>query len=65
LIPILFIPVGIVTSLGGAIAATNVLINSLLAELMTNIHTFLVIGTNHVGDDIYVVFGLFVNLSIE
>ena len=54
LIPLLFIPIGIVTTLGGALAAGNVLINSLLAEIMTNIHTFLVIGTNHVGDDLYV-----------
>jgi fatty acid desaturase len=26
----------------------------LLAEVMTNLHTFLVIGTNHVGDDLYI-----------
>ena len=54
LIPLLFIPIGIVTAIGGAVAATNVLINSLLAEVFTNLHTFLVIGTNHVGDDLYV-----------
>jgi len=53
LIPLLFIPVGIVTAMGGAVAATNVLLNSLLAEVFTNLHTFLVIGTNHVGDDLY------------
>ncbi|MEO1878341.1 MAG: fatty acid desaturase [Methylococcales bacterium] len=53
LIPLVFIPVGIITALGGAIAATNVLINSLLAEVMTNIHTFLVIGSNHVGEDLF------------
>jgi len=53
LIPLLFIPVGAVTAIGGTIAATNVLINSLLAEVITNLHTFLVIGTNHVGDDLY------------
>ncbi len=53
LIPLLFFPVGVVSTLGGAIAASNVLINSLLAEVMTNIHTFLVIGTNHAGEDLY------------
>ena len=53
LIPLLFIPVGIVAAVGGAVAATNVLINSLLAELMSNLHTFLIIGTNHVGEDLY------------
>jgi len=54
LIPLLFIPVGIVAGIGGAIAATNVLINSLFAEVITNLHTFLVIGTNHVGEDLYI-----------
>jgi fatty acid desaturase len=53
LIPLLFIPVGIVTAIGGTVAATNVLINSLIAEVFTNLHTFLVIGTNHVGEDLY------------
>ncbi len=53
LIPLLFIPVGAVMAVGGAVAATNVLINSLLAEAFTNLHTFLIIGTNHVGDDLY------------
>lgn len=54
LIPLVFIPVGIVTAIGGTLAATNVLINSLMAEVFTNLHTFLIIGTNHVGDDLYV-----------
>lgn len=54
LIPLLFFPIGIISTLGGAIAASNVLINSLFAELMTNVHTFLVIGTNHTGEDLYV-----------
>ena len=53
LIPLLFIPVGIITAVGGLVAATNVFINSLLAEVITNLHTFLVIGTNHVGEDLY------------
>ncbi|KAF3980921.1 MAG: fatty acid desaturase [Methylococcales symbiont of Hymedesmia sp. n. MRB-2018] len=54
LMPLLFIPVGIIMTVGGTVAATNVLINSLLAEVISNIHTFLVIGTNHVGEDLYV-----------
>lgn len=54
LIPLLFIPIGAVMAIGGAVAASNVLINSLLAEVITNLHTFLIIGTNHVGDDLYV-----------
>ena len=45
LIPLLFIPVGMVMSIGGAVAAKNVLINSLIAEVFTNLHTFLIIGT--------------------
>ncbi len=54
LIPLLFLPIGILAAVGGAIAATNVLVNSLLAEVMANIHTFLIIGTNHVGEDLYI-----------
>jgi fatty acid desaturase len=54
LIPLLFIPVGIVMSIGGAVAAKNVLINSLIAEVFTNLHTFLIIGTNHVGEDLFI-----------
>ncbi len=54
LIPLLFFPLGAMTAIGGMVAVTNVLINSLLAEIITNLHTFLVIGTNHVGDDLYV-----------
>jgi len=34
-------------------AALSVLVNGLLAELVTNLHTFLVIVTNHAGDDLY------------
>ncbi len=45
IIPLLFIPFGVV-------AATNVLINVLFAELLTNLHSFLVIGPNHTGDDV-------------
>lgn len=45
LIPLLFIPLG-------PIAVVSVLINSLLAEIITNLHSFLVIVPNHTGDDI-------------
>lgn len=45
LIPTLFLPLG-------AVAATNVFLNSLLAELFTNLHSFLVIGPNHTGEDV-------------
>jgi fatty acid desaturase len=44
-LPLLFLPLG-------AVAATNVLINSLFAEILTNLHSFLVIGPNHTGDDV-------------
>jgi hypothetical protein len=27
--------------------------NSLLAEALTNLHTFIVVGPNHAGDDLY------------
>jgi fatty acid desaturase len=33
--------------------AMNALISLLLAELMTNFHSFVVIATNHAGDDLY------------
>ncbi|PTQ87227.1 fatty acid desaturase family protein [Agitococcus lubricus] len=45
LIPLLFIPLG-------PIAVINVWINTLLAEIISNLHAFLVIVPNHVGDDI-------------
>jgi fatty acid desaturase len=45
IIPLLFIPFGVV-------AATNVLINVLMAEVITNLHSFLVIGPNHTGEDV-------------
>ncbi|MDH5231128.1 MAG: fatty acid desaturase [Gammaproteobacteria bacterium] len=44
-IPTLFLPVG--TS-----AAVSVLITSVIAEIFTNLHSFLVITPNHTGDDI-------------
>jgi len=45
LAPLLFLPLGVV-------AATNVLLNSIMAEAFTNMHTFLVIVPNHAGDDV-------------
>jgi fatty acid desaturase len=36
----------------GPIGAINVFINSLLAEIFTNIHSFIVIAPNHTGDDL-------------
>lgn len=45
-LPALFLPLG-------PIAAFNVLVNSILAELLTNLHTFAVITTNHAGPDMF------------
>jgi fatty acid desaturase len=44
-IPALFLPLG-------TTAAISVLLTSLMAEIFTNIHTFLVIVPNHAGDDV-------------
>lgn len=46
LLPALFLPLG-------AWAALSALCNSLLAEVLTNLHTFLVVGPNHTGEDLY------------
>lgn len=45
-LPLLFLPLG-------KSAALAVLVNLLLAEVLTNIHSFIVIVTNHAGDDLY------------
>lgn len=37
----------------GPLAAASALVNSFAAELLTNLHTFLVIGPNHTGDDLF------------
>ena len=37
----------------GPTSATNALISTVLAEILTNYHSFLVIVTNHAGDDMY------------
>ncbi|WP_224249220.1 fatty acid desaturase family protein [Hyalangium gracile] len=46
LFPALFLPLGVW-------AAFSVLCNSVLADLLTNLHTFLVVGPNHTGEDLY------------
>lgn len=46
LIPALFAPLG-------AWASFSVLVNSLGAEVLTNLHSFLIIAPNHAGDDLY------------
>lgn len=45
LLPLLFLPLG-------AFAAVSVLLNSILAEIFTNMHSFLVMIPNHAGDDV-------------
>jgi fatty acid desaturase len=45
LLPLLFLPLG-------HWAVISVLINSLLAEIFTNMHSFLVMIPNHAGDDV-------------
>lgn len=45
-LPAAFLPLG-------RKAARNVFLNTLAAELITNTHSFLIIGPNHTGDDLY------------
>lgn len=45
-IPAMFAPLG-------PLAVTNVMLNSLGAELINNFHSFFVIGPNHTGEDLY------------
>lgn len=45
-LPALFLPLG-------PLAAASAFINSLGAEALTNLHTFIVIAPNHTGDDLY------------
>jgi len=45
-LPALFLPFG-------PLAAGSALVNSLGAEALTNLHTFLVVGPNHTGEDLY------------
>jgi fatty acid desaturase len=44
-LPLLFLPLGLW-------AAFSVCCNSLLADVLTNLHTFFVVGPNHSGDDV-------------
>lgn len=46
LFPALFLPLGVE-------AATFVLINSVLAELLTGLHTFIIVVPNHAGEDVH------------
>ncbi len=46
LLPAIFLPLS-------AWAAFSALCNSLMAEVLTNLHTFLVVGPNHTGEDLY------------
>jgi len=45
LLPLLFMPLG-------TFAVISVLLNSILAEIFTNMHSFLVMIPNHAGDDV-------------
>lgn len=45
-IPAIFAPLG-------PVAVFNVFVNSIGAELINNIHSFLIIAPNHTGDDLY------------
>jgi fatty acid desaturase len=45
-LPALFLPLG-------PLAVGSAFVNSLGAEALTNLHTFMVVGPNHTGDDLY------------
>ena len=48
---------GVLPAIGYAIGGKSValawLITAVMADVMTNVHSFIIIATNHVGDDIY------------
>jgi fatty acid desaturase len=46
LIPLLYLPLG-------PWGVASAFCNQVMAELLTNLHTFLVVGPNHTGDDLY------------
>ena len=46
--PLLLIPGG-----GGAVLFKHAVMNLVLADILTNLHAFLTIVTNHAGDDLY------------
>jgi fatty acid desaturase len=52
LLPLLAAPAAAFAPWGAAVFGFA-LVNSLLAELLTNVHSFLVIVPNHAGDDLY------------
>jgi fatty acid desaturase len=37
----------------GSWAAASAFVNSVAADVLTNLHTFFVVGPNHTGDDVY------------
>lgn len=45
-LPLFYLPLG-------PLAAMSALSNSILADVVTNVHTFLVVGPNHAGEDLY------------
>jgi fatty acid desaturase len=45
-LPAMFLPLG-------KWAVVSVLVNSVLAELLTNLHSFVMIAPNHAGEDLY------------
>lgn len=45
-LPLLFAPLG-------PLAVSSAFVNSLFADVVTNLHTFLVVGPNHAGDDLF------------
>mmetsp|Transcript_49326 Transcript_49326/g.139662 ORF Transcript_49326/g.139662 Transcript_49326/m.139662 type:complete len:372 (-) Transcript_49326:392-1507(-) len=48
-----FLPPLLISMMLGAPAGRNALINLVLAEILTNVHSFIIIVTNHAGDDLY------------
>jgi len=54
LTPLPFLAVDYLCLSGAALTyATNAFISLVLAEVLTNVHSFVVIATNHAGDDLY------------
>lgn len=53
LLPAPFVAVGAALGLPAAPLFLNALTNLLLADVVSNLHSFIVIATNHAGDDLY------------
>jgi len=53
LVPLPFAVLDFATGAAGHWIIFNVMVSLVLAEIMTNIHSFVVIATNHAGDDLY------------